>query len=92
MKDSKGNIISVGDRVRFATWGMFDVWVEEWKRNRKNGDPLYVTHVDFGRVDCLLHEEDGSMLIRPSGVIGVIHFCTKPSWTDRPEFIEVIKG
>ncbi len=90
MKDSKGRKINVGDRVRFATWGMFDVWVENWGKNRKKGDPPHVTHVDLGRVEELLHEEDSSMHIRPAGVIGVIHLCTKPGWNVRPEFVEVL--
>lgn len=88
--DAKGRELHVGDKVRFATWGMFGIWVEECRRNRKEDDPQYVTHTELGRVDELLHEKDGSILIRPAGVIGVIYMCTKPEWGARPEFIEII--
>lgn len=53
---------------------------------------MYVTHTKLGTVDELLREEDGSLHIRPDGVNGVIHLCTKPSWNAKPEFVEVIHG
>ncbi len=92
MKDSKGNEIRVGDQVRFATWGMFDVYVTGFERNRKITDPEYVTHTSLGRVHKILDERNGSLYIIPSGNIeGVIHLVTKPIHNARPEFIEVIK-
>ena len=89
--DANGKEISKGNRVRYATWGMFDVWVKDKENSgRKDDDPKYVTHVKIGTVEKLLNEEDGSMHIKPDGFNGVIHMCTKPSWGARPEFIEVI--
>lgn len=89
--DINGKEIQVGDRIRFSTWGMFDVWIKDREKSgRKDSDPKYVTHTMTGTVDKLLSEEDGSLHIRPDGVNGVIHMCTKPSWNARPEFIEVI--
>ncbi len=91
--DVKGKEIHVGDRVRYATWGMFDIWVDDKEKSgRKEGDPKYVTHTRFGTVEELLHEEDGSLHITPDGVNGVIHLCTKPSFAARPEFIEVVEN
>ena len=89
--DAKGKEIHVGDRVRFATWGMFDVWVKDKEKSgRQPTDPKHVTHTELGTVEELLREEDGSLHIRPDGSSGVIHFCTKPSWDARPEFVDVI--
>jgi len=91
--DAKGKEIQVGDRVRFATWGMFDVWVKDTEKSgRQPGDPKHVTHTELGTVDELLREEDGSLHIRSDGSQGVIHLCTKPSWSVRPEFVEVSQG
>ncbi len=91
--DVNGTEIQVGNRVRFATWGMFDVWVKDaGKSGGKPTDPKHVTHVKLGIVDELLREEDGSLHIRPDGSQGVIYLCTKPSWDARPEFVEVIQG
>ena len=91
--DAKGKEIQVGDRVRFATWGMLDVWVKDKEKSgRQPGDPVYVTHTKLGTVDELLREEDGSLHIRPDGSPGVIHLCTKPSWDVRPEFVEIVHG
>ncbi len=91
--DAKGKEIHAGDRVRFATWGMFDVWVKDrGKSGRQPTDPKYVTHTELGTVEKLLREKDGSFHIRPDGVNGVIHLCTKPLWSARPEFVEVIHG
>lgn len=91
--DAKGKEIQVGDRVRYATWGMFDVWVKDNENSgRQPTDPKYVTHTKLGTVEELLREEEGSLHIRPDDVDGVIHFCTKPSWGARPEFVEVIQG
>jgi len=91
--DAKGKEIRAGDRVRFATWGMFDVWVKDTEKSgRQPGDPKYVTHIKLGTVDELLREEDGSLHIRPDGSPGVIHLCTKPSWSARPEFVEIVHG
>ena len=89
--DAKGKEIHIGDRVRFATWGMFDVWVKDKQNSgRKFADMAYVTYTNIGMVEKLLDEERGSLLIIPDGVSGVIHLCTKPSWGARPEFVEVI--
>jgi len=91
--DAKGKEIQVGDRVRFATWGMLDVWVKDMEKSgRLPTDPEYVTHTKLGTVDELLREEDGSLHIRPDGSPGVMYLCTKPSWDARPEFVEVIQG
>lgn len=90
--DAKGKEIRVGDRVRFATWGMFDVWVKDKEKSgRQPTDLEYVTHTELGTVEELLREEDGSLHIRPDCSQGVIHLCTKPSWTVCPEFVEVIQ-
>lgn len=88
--DANGKEIQVGNRVRFATWGMFDVVPRN--DTRKDTDPAYVTHTMIGTVEELLDEEDGTLHIRPDGSKGVIHLCTKPSWRARPEFVEVIHG
>lgn len=91
--DAKGREIRVGDRVRFATWGMFDVWIKDTEKSgRHPGDPKHVTHTELGTVEGLLREENGSLHIRPDGSPGVIHLCTKPSWDARPEFVEVSHG
>lgn len=89
--DVKGKEIHAGNRVRFATWGMFDVWVKDKQNSgRKPSDPEYVTHTDIGTVEKLLDEESGSLHIVPDGISGIIYLCTRPSWRARPEFIEVI--
>lgn len=89
--DANGKAIHVGDRVRYATWGMFDVWIKDKQNSgRKDTDPQYVTHVHTGTIEKLLREEDGSFHIKPDGIDGVIHMCTKPSWCARSEFVEVI--
>ena len=89
--DANGKEIHAGDRARFATWGMFDIWVEDKEKSgRKYTDPKHVTHVRLGTVEEL-HEE-GDLHIRPDGVNGVWHLCTKPTWGARPEFIEVINN
>lgn len=91
--DVNGIEIHVGDRVRFATWGMFEVWVKDKEKSgRKSTDPKYVTNVKLGTVDELLSEEDGTLYIRPDGANGVWYLCTKPTWGVEPEFIEVIQG
>jgi hypothetical protein len=91
--DANGKEIQVGDRVRFASWGMFDVFVKDMEiSDRLPTDPKHVTHTKLGTVDELLREEDGSLHIRPDGSPGVMHLCTKPSWDARPEFVEVIRG
>lgn len=89
--DANGREICIGDRVRYATWGMLDVWIKDKQNSgRKDTDPEYVTHVHIGTIEKLLREEDGSLHIRPDDVSGVIHICTRPSWDARPEFVEVI--
>lgn len=93
MKDSKGNEINVGDRVLFATWGMFDVHESVWRKtdryvSRRPHDEKHITHLNKGVIERILHDEDGSMEIKPDGINGVIHLCTKPSWSARPEFVE----
>jgi hypothetical protein len=35
--DAKGKEIPVGDRVRFATWGMLDVWVKDTEKSGAAG-------------------------------------------------------
>jgi len=91
--DANGKEIHAGNRVRFATWGMLDVWVKDKEKSgRQPTDPVYVTYTKLGTVEELLCEEDGSLHIRPDGSQGVIHLCTKPSWDARPEFVEVIHG
>lgn len=91
--DVNGTEIQVGNRVRFASWGMFDVFVKETEKSgSKPADPKHVTHVLLGTVEELLSEEDGSLHIRPDGSQGVMYLCTKPSWDARPEFVEVIQG
>lgn len=90
--DFKEKEIRVGDRVRYATWGMFNIHVKDKKKSgRKEGDPKYVTHVNYGTVEELINEKDGSLCLKPDGANGVISICTKPSWNARPEFIEVIE-
>lgn len=89
--DANGREIHIGDRVRFATWGMFDIWIkDEEKSGIKDTDPKYVTHVEFGTVEGLL--EGGDLYIRPDGINGVWHICTTPTWGARPEFIEIINN
>lgn len=90
--DVYGREIHVGDRVRFAVWGMFDIFVSDKENSgRKDTDPKYVTHVRLGTVDEILEEVgEGSIHVRPDGVNGVWHLTTKPSWGARPEFVEVI--
>lgn len=89
--DTNRREIHIGDHVRYATWGMFDVWIKDKQNSgRKDTDPKYVTYTHIGTVEKLIREEDGSLHIRPDGFPGVIHICTKPSWDARPEFIEVI--
>jgi len=91
--DANGKEIHAGNRVRFATWGMFDVWVKDTEKSgRQPGDPKHVTYTKLGTVEELLREDDGSLHIRSDGVNGVIHLCTKPSWDVRSEFVEVIHG
>ncbi len=89
MIDINGKEIQAGTRVRFATWGMLDVWVEnKEKSGRQPTDPEYVTHTKLGTVDEVF--DDGHLHIRPDGSSGVTMLCTKPSWDARPEFVEVI--
>lgn len=86
--DATGREIHIGDRVRFSTWGMFDVWVKNKSSSGiKDTDPKYVTHIDTGTVKELMG--DGHLFIRPDRLSGVICLNTTPSWC-RPEFVEVI--
>lgn len=90
--DANDRELRVGDRVRFATWGMFDMFVKyQEKSGRKVTDPEYVTHVNYGTVRELLNEEEGTLYIIPDGENGEWHICTKPSWNARSEFIEIIE-
>lgn len=90
--DAKGRDIHVGDRVRFATWGMFDMFVADKEKSyRRPTDQKYITHVQFGTVEELVNEDTGSLHIRQDGASGVMHLCTKPSWGVRPEFVEIIE-
>lgn len=89
--DANGKEIHVGDRVRFATWGMFDVWIKDKEKSgRKDTDPKHVTHVRLGTVEELC--EEGDLHIRPDAVNGVWRLCTRPTWGARPEFIEVLNS
>lgn len=55
--DAKGKEIHTGDRVRFATWGMFNVWVKDKEKSgRLPTDPEYVTHTHLGTVKELLRD------------------------------------
>ena len=90
VKDVNGEELNVGNKVRYATWGMFDVLPAD--KNRKKTDPKYVTHTEVGTVREIVSESDGSIHIHPDKYAsnGVIHLCTMPRFTARPEFVEKI--